>query len=94
MSAYDAMTNPKTGALTAGGTISTGVSSWLNLIPDDIGKVATLIGAVLSVVMIVMYIKKIAQDSKESALREQILQEQLQIERLTREKVQKSESQS
>ena len=91
MSAYDAMTNPKAGALTAGGTISTGIVSWLNYIPDDIGKVATLVGIVLSTVMIVMYIKKISQDAKESALREQILQEQLEIERVNRGKAKKQD---
>ena len=89
MSAYDAMTNPKAGALKAGGTISTGLGSWLNYIPDDIGKFATLVGIVLSTVMIVMYIKKISQDAKESALREQILQEQLEIERVNRGKAKK-----
>ena len=52
MSAYDAMTNPKAGALTAGGTISTGLGSWLDYIPNDIGKVATLVGIVLSTVVI------------------------------------------
>lgn len=91
MSAYDAMTNPKAGALTAGGTISTGLGSWLDYIPNDIGKVATLVGIVLSTVMIVMYIRKIAQDAKESALREQILQEQLEIERINRDKAKKQD---
>jgi uncharacterized membrane protein YfcA len=39
-------------AVTAAGTVASGVAQVIGLIPDDIGKLATLIGVVLSIVMI------------------------------------------
>lgn len=48
----EVLTNPKAAHLTATLTAGTGLSTVFELIPDDIGKLATLIGIVLSLVLI------------------------------------------
>ena len=47
----------KVASVVATGTVSTGVGSILDLIPDDVGKVAVLLGAVLSVVLIYTHLR-------------------------------------
>lgn len=76
------------GYVVAGSTTATGLSTWLNLIPNEIGKLATLVGVILSITIIVMHIRrmrldaeKAQQDARESALREAILEEQLRREK-------------
>lgn len=48
----EVLTNPKVAASSAGVTTGSGIGTWLNYIPDDIGKLATLVGIVLSLVLI------------------------------------------
>lgn len=48
----EVLTSPKTAHLTATLTAGTGIGTVLDMIPDDIGKLATLIGIVLSLVLI------------------------------------------
>jgi hypothetical protein len=48
----------KTGATVAGGTTATGVGTWFEYIPSDIGKLATVIGLVLSLVLIYVHLRK------------------------------------
>jgi len=48
----------KTAVAVATGTTATGVSTWLEYIPDDIGKLATVVGVILSIVLIYSHIKK------------------------------------
>lgn len=69
------------GYVVAGSTTATGLSTWLNLIPNEIGKLATLVGVILSITIIVMHIRKMRQEARESALREAILSEQLRREK-------------
>jgi|TARA_R110000744_G_scaffold10342_2_gene32200 uncharacterized membrane protein YfcA len=52
------VTDVKTGLLVATGTISTGLGSFLDFLPNDIGKLATLIGMFLSLVVIYAHLKK------------------------------------
>ena len=47
-----ALHDPKTAVITAATTVMTGFGHAIDLIPNDIGKVATLIGIVLSMVLI------------------------------------------
>jgi hypothetical protein len=47
----EVLTNPKVGVLVAGATTGSGVGTWLDVIPDDIGKLATLVGIGLSLVL-------------------------------------------
>lgn len=65
----------------ASGTTVTGLSTWLNLIPSEIGKLATVVGIILSITLIVMHVRKMRQEARESALREEILREQLRREK-------------
>jgi len=62
-------------------TTATGLSTWLNLIPSEIGKLATVVGIILSITLIVMHVRKMRQEARESALREAILEEQLRREK-------------
>lgn len=48
----------KTGATVGIGTAATGVSTWFEWIPSDIGKLAALVGLVLSCVLIYIHWKK------------------------------------
>lgn len=50
--ASTAMQSPKIAMAVSGGTITTGASTWLDMIPDDIGKLATMAGLLLSSVLI------------------------------------------
>lgn len=52
MNVQELVTNPKVGQTIAAATTTTGLGTILDWIPDDIGKLATLIGIVLSVVLI------------------------------------------
>lgn len=47
---------------TAAATISTGTASWLDLIPDNIGKLATLLGIILTAILIVTHTYKLKRD--------------------------------
>jgi hypothetical protein len=46
------MANPKVATAISAGTISSGLGTFLDLIPSDIGKLATLLGVVLTVILI------------------------------------------
>lgn len=49
------LTSPKVGATVAAITTGTGAGSALDWIPDDIGKLATLVGIILSVILIAVH---------------------------------------
>ena len=75
----EAVTGVKIAGATAVGTIASGFASFVGLIPDDIGKAVSVIGGLLSLVMIQYWRKntkkidletKILQLQFESALRE------------------------
>jgi hypothetical protein len=51
--------SPKVGAGTAITTTGTGIGTIFDYIPDDIGKLATLIGIVLSLVLIRIHLVKL-----------------------------------
>ena len=52
----DLTTNFKVAIGVVAGTISAGVSTLLELIPDDIGKLASFVGIILSLVLIAVHI--------------------------------------
>lgn len=63
--------DPITAKVVAASTISSGAMSMLDLIPDNIGKLATLIGIILSVVLILVHlgnIKKLRLEAKKLEL--------------------------
>lgn len=72
------MTDPKTGYLVGTGTTTSGLGTWLDLIPNEIGKLATLVGICLSMVLIAMHLRKMRQDAREGKLREELLRAQIE----------------
>ena len=79
----DAVMSVKAAGVTAAGTVASGFASFVGLIPDDIGKGVSLIGGLLSLVMI-QYWRK---NTKKLDLETKILQ--LQFEAALREAEQK-----
>lgn len=73
--------SPVAGHTVATGTMGTGLATWMEWIPNEIGKLATLVGILLSVTLIVMHIRKMRYEARESDLRVQLLREQLRKER-------------
>jgi hypothetical protein len=67
--------SPKIASGVATGTTGTGIGTVLDLIPDDIGKLATLIGIVLSSVLIYTHLRRYAMDSKKNKIDMAILKE-------------------
>ena len=63
-------------------TTGSGLATWLDLIPNEIGKLATLVGIALSVVLIIMHLKKMNHDSKEAYLKQELLQAQIDVIRM------------
>lgn len=52
----DIASNPKVATGVVAGTTSTGVGTWLDWIPNDIGKLASLVGILLSLVLIAVHV--------------------------------------
>lgn len=52
----DAVHNVKTAAAVSVATLTTGFSTWIDLIPDNIGKLASLAGLLLSLVLIIVHL--------------------------------------
>lgn len=63
----------KIAAATSGATAGTGALTWLEWIPSDIGKLATLIGLTLSIVLIYTHIKKYKREEEKHKLEMAIL---------------------
>lgn len=66
--AVAAIANPKLATAVAAATTTTRLSTWLAWIPDDIGKLATLVGIVLSVVLIRAHLASTEKDRTELAI--------------------------
>jgi hypothetical protein len=73
MSIRDLVTDPRTASAVSGGTVASGLGTWTDAIPNDIGKVATLIGAILSLIMIYVSLKKNAREAAEFEIKLHIL---------------------
>lgn len=67
------LTDPKAASIVSGGTVASGLGTWTDAIPNDIGKIATLIGAILSLIMIYVSLKKNAREAKEFEIKLHIL---------------------
>ena len=65
--------NPKIGQVVASSTIGTGIGTILELIPDDIGKLATVVGIILSSVLIYTHWRKGRIEYKKTQLEIKIL---------------------
>lgn len=70
----DMIQAPKTAAVVSTATLTTGLTTILDLIPPNIGKLASLSGFLLSVVLICIHIRKARSEERERALRIAILE--------------------
>lgn len=73
MSAKELVSNPKVAAAVVAGTTGAGLSTYLDWIPTDIGKLATLAGLTLSVVLIYVHLRKGHAEIKKTHLETEIL---------------------
>lgn len=87
----DIAVSAKAALATAGGTVASGLAQLLGLIPDEIGKLATLLGICLSIVMIGYWraqTKKTQVETERTELETQLLilrRDKLISERITEE---------
>lgn len=65
--------NPKVAGIVASSTFGSGLGTVLDLIPDDIGKLATLVGIILSSVLIYTHWRKGRIEYKKTQLEIKIL---------------------
>lgn len=84
------VSNPKVAAGVSAMTTSSGFATFLDWIPNDIGKLATLVGIVLSLVLIYTHLRKGRIEYKKTQLEMEILkkkeEERLEHARSRREK--------
>jgi len=73
MSIKDLLTDTRAASAVSGTTVTSGLATWLDMVPNEIGKLATLVGTVLSLVMIYVYIQKNSREAKESSVQLEIL---------------------
>lgn len=70
-----AATNVKTAAYTAAGTAGAGTATTFDLIPDDIGKLASCFGIVLTSILIITHLRKGRLDYEKTKLEIAIMRE-------------------
>lgn len=71
-----ALQSTQTTTVVAVATTGTGLGTILDLIPDDIGKLATVIGILLSLVLIYVHVQTLKKISMENTLlRKKLLEE-------------------
>jgi len=59
----------KTAATVSTTTATAGVATWLEMIPTDIGKIATIVGILLSSVLIIVHVRKDMRETREHRVR-------------------------
>ena len=64
MNAIEIAQNPKTGAVVSTMTTTTGLGTVLDWIPSDIGKLATLVGILLSLTLIYVHLSRIRMEKR------------------------------
>jgi len=69
--------NPKTGQIIAGVTVASGVSTWADWLPTDLGKIATFVGIVLSLVVIYVTIQRERRERRRAELEQENLRMEL-----------------
>ena len=72
---HELAANPKVAHAAAMATTSTGIGTLFDVIPDDIGKLATLVGIILSSVLIYTHARRWHMDSAKNKLELEILKE-------------------
>ena len=59
--------------VTSATTVGSGTATWLEWVPSDIGKLATIIGIILSTVLIYTHLKKQKREEEKHNLEMEIL---------------------
>lgn len=72
----------RTSGSVAAATVLSGTGQWLNWVPDDIGKLATLLGIVLTIVMIAVQLNKVYWDNKKN--KKFLIEQDLRIKKMER----------
>lgn len=57
-------TSPQTAHVVSAVTTTTGVATWVQMIPHDIGTIGSLLGIVSTVVLLIIQIKRDRRDQK------------------------------
>lgn len=83
--------NDKVAASVAAATASSGAATWFDWIPGDVGKVATVVGIVLSIVLIYTHWRKGRAEHRKIMMEIDVLAER-EYERLERAKRRRAES--
>lgn len=81
MSVDGLVNDVRIGAFISTTTTGSGLGVILDLIPDEIGKLATVVGIVLSVVLIFVHLRKGYIEHKKTMLEVEILKAKLEDER-------------
>ena len=68
---------PRTGVVVGAGTFATGLAKWMEYIPNDIGKLTTLIGALVAIGMFAYHIRKDRRDTRKADIEYEIMKEEL-----------------
>ena len=69
--ATEVLNNPKVAVTVASTTMGTGLGTILDFIPDDIGKLTTVVGGILSVVIIYNLLARLSMARKQDKLESQ-----------------------
>lgn len=64
----EAASSVKVAASASLATAGTGTATWLEWIPSDIGKLGTVIGVILSLILIYAHVKKLQRDKELHAI--------------------------
>lgn len=72
-------TNAKPAIVSVTATISTGTATWLKYIPSDIGKLASIIGIILSGVLIYTHLVKLSIEKKAAAQQETLRNQEIRL---------------
>jgi hypothetical protein len=64
----EALTSPRVAATVSTATTTAGMATFLDWIPADIGKLATLVGICLSAVLIYIHIKRYRREEEKHKL--------------------------
>lgn len=72
----------RTSGSVAAATVVSGAGQWMNWVPDDIGKLATLLGVILTIVMIAVQVNKVIWDNKKN--KNFLIEQELRIKKMER----------
>lgn len=74
MSVNSLLTNPKTSSVVSTSTVASGLGTWIDLIPNDIGKVASLVGLILTLIVMYCNLLKNAREEQKWQIEKRLLE--------------------